>query len=85
MRTVRVVLFATAREAAGGRSELIREVPAEGIPLNELLRALVEEFPRIGPVLPHCRFARNARYVGSPRVVLRPGDELAVHPPYSGG
>jgi molybdopterin converting factor small subunit len=81
---VTVLLFATAREAAG-RGTLRRPIPREGLALDAFLAELTETYPRLGPVLPSCRFGRNGRYLRSRSARLRPGDELAIHPPYSGG
>ena len=81
---VRLTLFATAREAVGVAS-LTREVPATGIPLAALLAALIREHPRLGPVLTTARVVRNGQYVEGSRTRVHPGDEIAIHPPYSGG
>lgn len=83
-KPVRVVLFATAREAVG-RPRVLRTVPPEGRTLSDLLAELREEYPMASAVLSGCRFARNGRYLTSPRARIRPGDELAIHPPFSGG
>ena len=83
-RSVRIVFFAAAREAAG-TSSVDREVPARGATLATLLAGLVQERPRLGPILQGSRFARNGEYVRGPRARVAPGDEIAVHPPYSGG
>ncbi len=83
-RPVHLILFATAREAVGV-STLTREVPAGGVLLSALLAALVHEHPRLGPILATARFVRNGQYVAGDRVRVHPGDEIAIHPPYSGG
>jgi len=82
--TIRVRGFATARTALGGR---LREVPAppEGLRLGRLLETLVVEFPRLGPLLPSCRVFLNEKLTRSMTTRVRPGDEVALHPPYSGG
>jgi molybdopterin converting factor small subunit len=82
--SVRVLFFATAREAVGSAS-LDREVPARGSSLGAILSGLVEEYPRLRPVLRGSRFVRNGEYVRVTRTRVNPGDEIAVHPPYSGG
>jgi molybdopterin converting factor small subunit len=82
--SVRVLFFATAREAVGVPS-LDREVPSRGSTIQALLSGLTKEHPRLLAVLQGSRFVRNGRYVNSPRTRVRPGDEIAVHPPYSGG
>ena len=81
----RIRLFATAREAVG-REELVWPVPSQGIPLGGLLRQLGERYHRLRPVLPTCRFFVNGELVRpAGRRRLARGDEVAVHPPYSGG
>jgi sulfur-carrier protein len=82
--SVRVLFFATAREAVGSAS-VEREVPADGSTLEAVLSSVVDEHPRLELVLKGSRLVRNGRYVSSPQTRVRPGDEIAVHPPYSGG
>ena len=81
---VRVRLYAQAREAVGHR-ELRRPLDADGATLGALLEALIEEYPALRPVLPGCRFALNGAYVPHRAVRLRAGDDVGIHPPYSGG
>jgi molybdopterin converting factor small subunit len=83
-RTISIRLFATAREAAGTAS-IERATDPAGVPLRTVLKELASANPALGPILRHARFARNGTYVRGRGVRLRPGDELAVHPPYSGG
>ena len=84
---MRVLLFAQAREAAGGRSVLRRDVPVPDPSLGGLLRELQEEFPALKSLLPRCRIAINGTYLeGAPaRRALSASDEIAILPPYSGG
>jgi molybdopterin converting factor small subunit len=82
--SVRVVFYATAREAVG-RSRLERPIANDGVGLDELLAALASEFPRLPKVLSASRLVVNGEYVTAPGTRVRPGDEVAVHPPYSGG
>ncbi|MCI4330532.1 MAG: MoaD/ThiS family protein [Thermoplasmata archaeon] len=82
--TVRVLLFASAREAVGS-SQLQPKVEPAGIGLTELVERLGLEFPRLRPVLRVSRLVVNGEYIGSKHVTLRAGDEVAIHPPYSGG
>ncbi len=82
--TVRVLLFASARQAVG-RSSLDWPVPSSGVLAEELVRRLGAEFPKLKPTLRTSRFVRNGRYLGNGRTLVRPGDEFAVHPPYGGG
>jgi molybdopterin converting factor small subunit len=82
--SVRVLLFATAREAVGA-SSLDRSVPVGGSTIAAVLSDLVREHPRLEPVLKGSRIVRNGHYVRGARARVAPGDEIAVHPPYSGG
>ena len=79
-----VLLFATARQAVG-KPKLLWPVEAPGIPLGSLVRALGSRYPKLAPVLKHCRFVLNGRYVANRATRVHPGDEFAVHPPYGGG
>jgi molybdopterin converting factor small subunit len=81
---VRLLPVATAREATGSAA-LPVTVPDRGTSVEELL-----EEPRLGAsglarVLKDCRVARNGRYIRGPSARVRQGDELAIHPPFSGG
>jgi molybdopterin converting factor small subunit len=84
VRTVTIRLFAQAREAAGA-SEIHRPIPEGGIAVPTLLRELERDFPRLRRVLTISRFVRNGEYLPGPVGHLSRGDELAIHPPYSGG
>ncbi len=81
---MRLLLFGPAREAVG-RAALDRPLAAEGATLGELVDAVAEEFLALRPVLQASRLAVNGRYASDRRLRLAPGDEIAVHPPYSGG
>jgi molybdopterin converting factor small subunit len=79
-----VLLFATARQAVG-KPELAWPVEPPGVPVGSLVRALGASYPKLAPILKHCRFVLNGRYVASRATRVRPGDEFAIHPPYGGG
>ena len=79
-----VLLFATARQAVGV-PELAWPVEPAGTPVGSLVRDLGSRYPKLAPVLKHCRFVLNGRYVARGATRVRPGDEFAVHPPYGGG
>ena len=83
-RSVRILFFASAHEATGTK-ELEWAVPPSGVPLRELLQALEGRFPKLSPILATSRFVRNGTYLRGSSGRIRPGDEFAVHPPYSGG
>jgi molybdopterin converting factor small subunit len=83
---MKVLLFASAREAAAGRGSVEVPLPGKGAMLGEVLEELVRGHPPLRRVLASCRFALNGAYLedgGTRR--LHNGDELAVLPPYSGG
>ena len=81
---VRILLFGPAR-AAVGRPALDRALgPALGT-VGDVVDGLGDEFPALRPVLRTSRFALNGRYGADRATRLVDGDELAVHPPYSGG
>ena len=83
-RGVVVRLYAAAREAAG-TDRLEVPISSPRGTLGAVLDRLIAEYPALAPLLPHCRFARNGTYVRGRAAAVRPGDEIAVHPPYSGG
>jgi len=81
---VTILLFATARDAVGS-ARLRRPVPVTGCPLREVVDGLADEFPRLRPVLRSSRLYVNRRPADGPGATVRPRDEIAIHPPYSGG
>lgn len=81
---LRVLLFAGAREAAGTPEAVLELEPGE-TPVSDVLRALRQRYPRLGPILASSRLVRNGEYLRGRSGSVRPGDELAIHPPYSGG
>lgn len=84
---MRVLLFASAREAVEGRSELRVELPSQGESLAQLLAELERAHPRLRRVLGRSRVSVNGEYVHAPFSALRlhGSDEVAILPPYSGG
>ena len=79
---IRVRLFASFREAVGGGT-LSWDAP-EGATVSEVVAALRETYPRLGPASEKALLAVNQEYVGG-EYRLRDGDELALIPPVSGG
>lgn len=79
---VEVLLFARARELAGG-SSLRLEVP-QGATVADAARRLMEARVALAQLLPSCRFAVNDEFAASSDP-LPPGAVLAVIPPVSGG
>lgn len=80
--TFRVRLFASFRQAVGaGEVEVaLGEQPR----VRDLLAALRQAFPALGPAADSAMVAVNLEYVG-PDYRLQPGDEVAIIPPVSGG
>lgn len=79
---VRVLYFASFREAAG-RDEELREI-ADRAPVDELWRVLSREVPLFArfPAMPPA--AVNREYA-DPGAILHEGDEVAFLPPVAGG
>jgi sulfur-carrier protein len=82
--TVRVLFFATARGAVG-HAALDWPVPSEGASVRSIVTGLGRKYPALARVARSSRFVRNGEYVRRLSDRVRPGDELAIHPPYSGG
>jgi molybdopterin converting factor subunit 1 len=79
---VRVKLFAVAKERIGRESI---EVDLPSAPTVASLRsAIVEQYPPLGDVIRHTRFAVNSQYAADTTPIL-PSAEIAVIPPVSGG
>lgn len=84
---MKVLLFSSAREAAGGASEIDWPWAFDRPTLRSLLEDLEDAYPALRRVLPHARLAVNGSYVRPPlgSVRLERSDEVAILPPYSGG
>ncbi|BBL79887.1 molybdopterin synthase sulfur carrier subunit [Rubrobacter xylanophilus] len=82
MQKVRVLFFGAAADRAGTREV---ELPAgEGVTLGELWAVLSRRHPDLSPIRESLAFAINGEYASEEEPV-RPGDEVAVLPPVSGG
>ena len=79
---MKIRLFARLREIAGA-DELEREVP-DGSTLSGVWQALAGEFPAMAPYRRAISGAVNADYARLDAAVAD-GDEVAFHPPVSGG
>lgn len=80
---ITVHLFASLAEAAGTRRVEIGDLPAQAT-VGDLGRALCERFPALAQLCPSILYAVNAEYV-RPDFPVRPGDDVALIPPVSGG
>ncbi len=79
---IQVLLFASARDAAGA-SSIELDLPA-GATVEDVRGALSSAFPALGPRLPHVRFAVDREFAAA-GAALHEGAEVAVIPPVSGG
>jgi molybdopterin converting factor subunit 1 len=80
--TIRVRLFAQAREIAGHSELSLDSVPAMNV--ASVRRELVRRHPLLEPLLERSVLAVNREYAADDRPV-QPGDEVAVVPPVAGG
>jgi molybdopterin converting factor subunit 1 len=79
---IRVKLFAVFRERAGA-AEIAVDLPA-GATAGDVVCAVTDRFPALGTFTSRVAIAVNLETV--PRsTVIRPGDEVALIPPVSGG
>lgn len=86
--TVKVLLFASAREAADNQSSLTLTLKVTA-DTNVLRQELASRFPKLAPVVldeESITLALNEEYVPSGEVLpLKAGDIVALIPPISGG
>jgi molybdopterin converting factor small subunit len=80
---VRVLFFASAREAAGC-AESIVTCEAGGIREAVFWERLLADFPSLASLRGSVRVAKNCEYLAAGED-FRPGDEAALIPPVSGG
>jgi molybdenum cofactor cytidylyltransferase len=80
--TIRVKLFARARDLAGS-SELVLDLP-EGATVADLRRTLAAEHPKLSGLLARSAIAVNDDFAQD-ELVLPAGGEVALLPPVSGG
>jgi molybdopterin converting factor small subunit len=83
MDELRVLFFASARQAAGCAEATIA-CEAGGIDEAVFWQRLLAKLPALGPLRDSVRLARNCEYLG-PGEHFSPGDEAALIPPVSGG
>jgi molybdopterin synthase catalytic subunit len=82
MNECRVLLFARARDLAGG-SAITVTLPA-GATVEDVRRALAVRCPGLAEWLPRCAIGVNGEYADD-STAIAPGAEIAVLPPVSGG
>lgn len=81
VENVKVRFFGAAADLAGTRET---ELPTGETTLEELWSLLAERHPDLSPMRRNLAFAVNEEYARGDDLV-RPGDEVAVLPPVSGG
>lgn len=79
---VRVLFFGILKNIVG-KSEDVIEL-SEGASVRDLLLCYESKIPKLKESLPSLALAVNQQYVG-PDMKLKPGDEIALLPPVSGG
>ncbi len=79
---INVRLFALYRERAGSSS--IPVAVHDGATVADLTAEVRRQLPNLAPPEVNIVVAVNADYAG-PDVVLRPGDDVCLIPPVSGG
>jgi len=79
--TVRIRLFASARDAFGFDSE---ECSIDTPSLEAVRTFLLDKNPSGDALLRSCRFAVNMEYATA-NARIKEGDEVAIIPPVSGG
>jgi molybdopterin converting factor subunit 1 len=86
--TIKVLFFASAREAAGDVSSADLELDA-GADTASLRNRLAELYPKLAPLVldeDNVTLALNEEYVAGGQVLpLKTGDTVALIPPISGG
>lgn len=80
--TVRVKLFAVARERVGN-DELLVDLPPSAT-VADLKRAVATTSPALATILPHALWAVNAEYA-TDTTPITDKSEIALIPPVSGG
>lgn len=88
---VRVRLVSLLRDAVGGARSVEVEVPPEGVRLGELLEELFRRYPGLREVIRGLEerglsvlYMVNGESADAGRLV-RPGDDVVILPPASGG
>jgi molybdopterin converting factor subunit 1 len=80
--TIRVLLFAAARDHAGADAVAVDLAP--GATVAQMRAVLAKQVPALAALLARSAVAVNHDFAEGGRV-LEPGDEVAIIPPVSGG
>jgi molybdopterin converting factor small subunit len=85
---VKILLFASTREAAGNIGQIDLEVELD-CDTSKLRRLLADQYPKLAPMVldeDSLTLALNEEYVVAGQVLpLKSGDTVALIPPISGG
>lgn len=82
MMEIEVLFFAGIAEATGMRRTVL--AVDEGITVGKLIDQLCERHPEAAPLIRRSVVSLNQEYASADQIV-RPGDEIALIPPVSGG
>ncbi|MFB6355555.1 MAG: MoaD/ThiS family protein [bacterium] len=80
---VEVKFFATVEEATGTNEDSFEQESPE--PLGNLIERIVERYPDMNEHIDHCTIAINLETVNIDEATVKPGDEVAIMPPFGGG
>ncbi len=83
MERVKILLFATLRDRAGGRKFVEIDLP-EGATVGSLKQRLAGEFPGLKESMQTVLVAVDHEYAAD-EAKVQPGAEVAMFPPVSGG
>jgi molybdopterin converting factor subunit 1 len=87
--TIHILLFASAREAAGNVGAMNLQVGSNDCDTSKLRRILADRFPKLATMVldeDSITLALNEEYVQAGQVLpLKQGDTVALIPPISGG
>lgn len=78
----KILLFAGLAERIGER-EITLELTSD-VTVRELLRLVAQSYPQVAALLDSCFVSVNQEYA-TPDQPIKPGDEIALLPPVSGG
>jgi len=83
MTRIKVLLFATLRERAGGAKFIELTLP-DGATMGMLKEQIAREYPTLSPSMKSVLATINREYAADETMLLE-GAELALFPPVSGG
>ena len=83
MNRMKILLFATLRDNAGGKKFIELDVP-DGLTVQGLKEHVAKSYPGLKESMRSVLVAVNREYAMD-ELVLQPGVEIAMFPPVSGG